>query len=95
VGCTLGYSFYHRPRIYPATAATPAVRRSVAVLGFRNLSGHPEEGWLSTALAEMLSTELVAGEKLRPVSGEDIARTKLDLPIADTDRVAAHDSRQR
>ena len=68
------------------TAAVP--RRSIAVLGFRNLSGRPEEGWISTALAEMLSTELEAGEKLRLVSGEDISRTKLDLPLADADSLS-------
>ena len=72
-----------------SSTGTPAVaRRSIAVLGFRNLSGRPEEAWLSTALAEMLSTELEAGEKLRLVSGEDIARTKLDLPIADADTLS-------
>lgn len=87
----LGYRFYLRPRIDPATTtptAGHAARRSIAVLGFRNLSGRPEEAWLSTALAEMLSTELVAGEKLRLVSGEDIARTKLDLPLADADSLS-------
>jgi len=91
VVCWLGYRFYLRPRIYPATttpATMAATRRSIAVLGFRNLSGRPEEAWLSTALAEMLSTELVAGEKLRLVSGEDIARTKLDLPLADADSLS-------
>jgi hypothetical protein len=36
----------------------------------------------------MLSTELVAGETLRLVSGEDVARTKLDLPLADTDSLS-------
>jgi eukaryotic-like serine/threonine-protein kinase len=66
----------------------PATRRSIAVLGFRNLSGRPEEKWVSIALAEMLSTELEAGEKLRLVSGEDIARTKLDLPLADADSLS-------
>jgi eukaryotic-like serine/threonine-protein kinase len=72
-----------------STVALPAApRRSIAVLGFRNLSGRPEEGWLSTALAEMLSTEMVAGEKLRLVSGEDVARTKLDLPLGDTDSLS-------
>ncbi len=71
-----------------STALSHAPRRSIAVLGFRNLSGRPEEGWLSTALAEMLSTELEAGEKLRLVSGEDIARTKLDLPLADADSLS-------
>jgi eukaryotic-like serine/threonine-protein kinase len=76
------------PPLNSSIAAAPAARRSVAVLGFRNLSGRPEEAWLSTALAEMLSTELVAGEKLRLVSGEDIARTKLDLPLADADSLS-------
>ena len=70
-----------------STALSPP-RRSIAVLGFRNLSGRPDEGWISTALAEMLSTELEAGEKLRLVSGEDIARTKLDLPLADVDSLS-------
>jgi serine/threonine protein kinase/Tfp pilus assembly protein PilF len=59
-------------------------RPSVAVLGFRNLSGNPDNAWLSMSLAEMLSTELAAGERLRLISGEDIARTKLDLALADT-----------
>jgi eukaryotic-like serine/threonine-protein kinase len=78
----------------PAQAETGVIgaaatrRRSIAVLGFRNLSGRPEEAWLSTALAEMLSTELVAGEQLRLVSGEDIARTKLELPLADADSLS-------
>jgi DNA-binding winged helix-turn-helix (wHTH) protein/tetratricopeptide (TPR) repeat protein len=70
------------------TASPAPARRSIAVLGFRNLSGRPEEGWLSTALAEMLSTELEAGEKLRLVSGEDVARTKLDLPLSDVDSLS-------
>jgi DNA-binding winged helix-turn-helix (wHTH) protein/tetratricopeptide (TPR) repeat protein len=59
-------------------------RRSVAVLGFRNLSGNPVKAWLSTALAEMVSTELAAGEKLRLISGEDIAHARLDLALTDT-----------
>jgi DNA-binding winged helix-turn-helix (wHTH) protein/tetratricopeptide (TPR) repeat protein len=80
-----GWHATHRPTSAPLVRAT---RRSLAVLGFRNLSGGHEEGWLSTAIAEMLSTELVAGEKLRLVSGEDVARTKLDLPLADTDSLS-------
>jgi DNA-binding winged helix-turn-helix (wHTH) protein/Tfp pilus assembly protein PilF/TolB-like protein len=76
------------PPVISATGASPTARRSIAVLGFRNLSGRPEEAWLSTALAEMLSTELVAGEKLRLISGEDIARTKLEVPLADADSLS-------
>ena len=89
------YSWKQSHRVGPANPTTigsngtlPAARRSIAVLGFRNLSGRPEENWISTALAEMLSTELEAGEKLRLVSGEDIARTKLDLPLADADSLS-------
>jgi len=57
------------------------VRRSVAVLGFENLSRQPENDWLSTALTEMLSTELAAGGKLRTVSGEQVSRVKLELSV--------------
>ncbi|PYX30668.1 MAG: hypothetical protein DMG80_11680, partial [Acidobacteria bacterium] len=63
-------------------------RRSVAVVGFRNLSGKPEQAWLSTALAEMLSTELGGGGQLRSVPGENIARMKLDLSLPDAESYA-------
>jgi eukaryotic-like serine/threonine-protein kinase len=79
----------HRPLPPTHSLGTLRVpRRSIAVLGFRNLSGRPDEAWLSIALAEMLSTELVAGEKLRLVSGEDISRIKLELPLGDTDSLS-------
>ena len=94
VAVIYGWRRFHRapplanPAAISSTASSHAPRRSVAVLGFRNLSGRPEESWISTALAEMLSTELEAGEKLRLVSGEDVARTKLDLPLADADSLS-------
>jgi eukaryotic-like serine/threonine-protein kinase len=89
VAGTYAWREIHRvPPQMHSTIASRLPRRSIAVLGFRNLSGRPEEAWVSTALAEMLSTELVAGEKLRLVSGEDIARTKLDLPLADSDSLS-------
>jgi len=60
-------------------------RTSVAVLGFRNLSGKPDQDWISTALTEMLSSDLSAGQQLRVLPAEDVARMKLDLnlPAAD------------
>ena len=61
------------------------VRRSVAVLGFRNLPGRTEDNWLSSAFCEMLNTELAAGGELRMVSGEDVARAKSELPLSDED----------
>src|SRR5580658_1498051 len=60
-------------------------RRSVAVLGLKNLSGQPDKAWLSTALAEMLTTELGAGEQLRTVAGENVAQMKTNLALPDAD----------
>jgi serine/threonine protein kinase/Tfp pilus assembly protein PilF len=62
-----------------------ARRRSVAVLGLKNLSGRPDESWLSTALAEMLNTELAAGEQLRVISGENVAQMKMNLSLPEED----------
>src|SRR5277367_1708296 len=42
----------------PDAVQTIKPRRSVAVLGFRNLSNKPGDDWIPTALAEMVSTEL-------------------------------------
>ena len=66
-------------------AAGRAPRQSIAVLGFKNLAGRPEEAWVSTALSEMLTTELAAGEKLRAIPSEDVARMKIDLAIPEAD----------
>jgi eukaryotic-like serine/threonine-protein kinase len=58
-------------------------RRSVAVLGFENLSRQPDKEWLSTAFSEMLTTELAAGERVRMVSGETVAKMKVSLSLPD------------
>ena len=58
-------------------------RRSIAVIGFKNLSGQNEIAWLSTALAEMLTTELAAGNELRTVPGEVIDRMKTELTLSE------------
>jgi tetratricopeptide (TPR) repeat protein/tRNA A-37 threonylcarbamoyl transferase component Bud32 len=63
-------------------------RRAVAILGFKNLSGTPGTEWLSGGLAEMLSTELGAGGKLRIIAGENVARTKLELGLGNVDSLA-------
>lgn len=75
-----GWLYVHFAR---RAAASVKLRRSVAVLGFKNLSGRPEADWLSTALTEMVNTELALGEKLRTVPEETVARAKLELPVAD------------
>ena len=60
-------------------------RRAIAVLGFKNLSGRPDQAWLSTAFSETLTTELAAGEQLRTIPGENVARTKIDLSLPDAE----------
>jgi tetratricopeptide (TPR) repeat protein/predicted Ser/Thr protein kinase len=76
--------FYTRkPR--EATSSPVNRRRTVAVLGFKNLSGKPEQSWLSTALSEMLTTELSQGDQLRTIPGENVAQMKLSLALADAD----------
>jgi serine/threonine protein kinase len=57
------------------------VRPSVAILGFQNLSNQASDEWLSPALAEMLSTELAAGGRLRAVPGDLVARVKLEMGL--------------
>jgi eukaryotic-like serine/threonine-protein kinase len=60
-------------------------RRSVAVMGFANASGNARDVWLSTAFTEMLATELAAGDSLRTVAEEDVARARLELTLTNKD----------
>jgi tetratricopeptide (TPR) repeat protein len=73
-----------RLRSGPAPAAASA-RRSVAVVGVRNAAGRADVAWLQSALGEMLSAELAAGEQLRTISGEAVARMRLELGLPETD----------
>jgi len=77
-----------RKEAAPESTAQIKPRPSVAVLGFRNLSGKDEEAWISTALSEMLGAELAAGQQLRIIPGENVARMKLDLSLAPADSYA-------
>ena len=72
----LAAAFIIRPSVTPAPFKS---RRSVAVLGFKNLTGQADAAWLWTALADMLTTELGAGEKLRAIPGENVARLPAEL----------------
>jgi serine/threonine protein kinase/tetratricopeptide (TPR) repeat protein/TolB-like protein len=69
-------------------AAQVHVRPALAILGFNNLSNRPETAWVSTALSEVLETQLAAGEELRTIPGESVARTKVDLGLSDMESVA-------
>ena len=71
----------------PSIAVAPSAphRRAVAVLGFKNLTGKTEDAWLSTALSEMLTTELGEGDQLRTIPGESVANMKVSLALPDED----------
>jgi len=82
--------WYLRGRSTGTTAAKPLIRRrAVAVLNFKNSTSRSESAWLATALPEMLTTELAAGEKLRTITGDEIAQMKMTLSLPDSDSLAA------
>lgn len=83
--------FYLRSRqiVKAGSAPTSVVpRRSVAVLGFKNLSGRTEQSWVSTALSDWLTTELSAGEQLRTIPAESVARMRIELALPDSDSLS-------
>ena len=82
---TLGYLQIKQFVVHGVSPAAPYARRSVAVLGFKNLSGDAQEAWLSTALSDWLMTELTAGEQLRAIPAEGIIRMKMELSLPDVD----------
>jgi DNA-binding winged helix-turn-helix (wHTH) protein/tetratricopeptide (TPR) repeat protein/TolB-like protein len=88
----VGYRYSRRNQRVPGAQAHPSLvipssltRRSVAVMGFTNASGNARDVWLSTAFTEMLATELAAGDHLRTVPEEDVARAKLELSLTNKD----------
>jgi class 3 adenylate cyclase/tetratricopeptide (TPR) repeat protein len=56
-------------------------RRTVAVMGFKNL-GKPDVEWLANALSEMLSTELGSTDAVRTISPDEVSTAKVDLGLA-------------
>src|ERR1700758_4008271 len=95
-GSAAGWFLHRSARQTMHPAATLVVvpqaapmRRSVAVLDFHNLSADTGDAWLAPALTEMLRTELASGEKLRMVSGEDVASLHASSPWSLTDTLNA------
>jgi len=82
---TAGYFLVNRTKKHRAAVTTGAHRRSVAVLGFKNLAGKADVAWISTALSEMLTTELGQGDQLRTISGESVSQMKRSLALPEAD----------
>lgn len=72
-----------------ANAEVP-LRKSVAVLGFQNVSGRASDAWLATAFSEMLTTELGGGGKLRLIPGEDVANLWVSSPWPQSSSLDQH-----
>ena len=80
-----GWIALARRPAFPDTMRGPGagpfqIRRSVAVVGFHDLSVRKGSAWLATALGEMVASELAAGERLRIVAAEDVAREGVTSP---------------
>jgi DNA-binding winged helix-turn-helix (wHTH) protein/tetratricopeptide (TPR) repeat protein/TolB-like protein len=67
----------------PAAPGTAPARRTVAVIGFRNLSAAPQAAWISGALSEILGFELAAPGRLRVIPGENVARMRRELALVE------------
>jgi serine/threonine protein kinase/TolB-like protein/DNA-directed RNA polymerase subunit RPC12/RpoP len=57
------------------------LRRAVAVFGLKNLTQQEDAAWISTAAAEMLSTELARAESLRAISGQQVTEARQELKL--------------
>jgi hypothetical protein len=53
----------------------------VAVIGFNNLSGDPQQDWLGTELSESLTTDLAQSKGVRTVPTDDVATVKTELSV--------------
>ena len=85
VGLGAMYYLRARPGALGSSPVPVVPRRSVAVLGFKNLSGRADQAWVSTALSDWLTTELAAGEELRTIPAESVARMRIELSLPEVD----------
>jgi tetratricopeptide (TPR) repeat protein/DNA-binding winged helix-turn-helix (wHTH) protein len=84
-----GAFYYLHSRSTRNFAISPiSARRSVAVLAFKNLTADSSHAWLSTALSDWLSAELAAGEQLRTIPEENVARMKIELALPEVDSLS-------
>lgn len=86
--CAMMYLRIRQPTVLGGSSNVFSPRRSVAVVGFKNLSGDTQENWLSTAFSDWLMTELTAGEQLRAIPAESVARMKMELSLPDVDSLS-------
>jgi eukaryotic-like serine/threonine-protein kinase len=92
LAASVGAVYYHlrlESRILAGSLTLAlAPRRSIAVLGFKNLSARTEDAWVSTALSDWLTTQLSAGGHLRLIPAENVARAKIELSPLDVETLS-------
>jgi tetratricopeptide (TPR) repeat protein len=67
---------------YPVhNRARKPMRASIAVLGFRDLSARVETSWIDPAVSELMNIELGAGQQLRTLPPENVARMRAELSV--------------
>ena len=82
----VGILFYrHSVTSARAPRSTVVARRSIAVVGFKNLTGEARDAWLSVALSDWLSAELGLGDQLRVIPEDNVARMKVELALPSVD----------
>jgi len=85
----LGLSRPNRAAVPAAAAAPPAsskrARPAVAILGFHNLSAHPQDAWISSALSEILGFELTAPGRLRIIPADNVERMRRELGLGENE----------
>jgi len=65
--------------IAASTPVAEEARPSIAVVGIDARVPHPDHDWVGAAVVELLAAELRSAEQLRVVSGERVARARLEL----------------
>jgi len=78
-GAAVFYLSSHSAVVKGNSIPVTTPRRSVAVLGFKSLSGRPDEAWISTALAEWLMTDLSEGGQLRIIPPDNVVQLRAEL----------------
>jgi serine/threonine protein kinase/tetratricopeptide (TPR) repeat protein len=72
------------PDPYRPPSAGAGIRPSIAVASIRN-RGDRDARWIETALSEMVLSELTAGDQLRPIPADVVARMRSDLGVGSSD----------
>ncbi|MEM6457482.1 MAG: protein kinase, partial [Acidobacteriota bacterium] len=70
-----------------STGIGDAARPTAAILGFDNTSKSPEHDWISTAIAEIIASDLAGAPALRLIAGETVDRLRRELDLVPASRL--------